>query len=755
LEDNIKREKTALLEQSQSIIERCLSDAKILAEYISLSIKVKGCIQSLNSLINGNDYLKTDGLKDLISLNYLITSQFIENYFIFFRDHDYIISSHAFYNMSHFYESDENSTKSHFMNFKYDDWDSGKWYREIFDKNYKGDFLKPGNVIMNNGLFIYPAVLYVKSVLPGVAIVIVINTGKMTDILKQINSSQNEYAYIMDSEGNVVANSGALNNPITEYKPHDKISSMYMGSFKSWENKKMIFTYVESELNSWQYISAFPYGNLLLKTASIRNTIIFVLFAAIILGIFISFYFAYTRSIPVLKILKILDDSEMQEGKTACSSSSECKISKKDTNKYTDDLTQVKSGVEKLIAANRLLMNNLEHQKNELKRTLLEQLFNGSINDIYYIQNMTSSIGIDFDKKSFIAAIIRVIAPKQRQFTDSIPVKQVNNNALKRILLEYFGDKPYLYNIYGDRIDILFSSDYTGDECMTEVETILNNLSGWMAKLLNCIVFCYVGNVYNQMLNIHLSIEEADILYRRFPDGLNGRNAVWYKEMMKYNAGYTYSVDEQIRLINLCKSGNKSAVVNLLKELYYDNFENNFPGASAVWQLKYDLMGTVYKIVNSVDVNENILREIEEFSIKQPVESFFEGIVRIYASICKLFDEKKKSHNRQLMQNIIKYLNINYNDYNLSLTSISEKFGLSEVYFSQFFKEQTGENYSAYIEKLRIQRACELLMNTKKTIKEISELVGYSCSQVFGRAFKRIKGISPITYRHNGNMANI
>ncbi len=89
----------------------------------------------------------------------------------------------------------------------------------------------------------------------------------------------------------------------------------------------------------------------------------------------------------------------------------------------------------------------------------------------------------------------------------------------------------------------------------------------------------------------------------------------------------------------------------------------------------------------------------------------------------------------------------NYNNPQLSLGSIASKFNISEVYASQFFKEQTGKNFSNYLEDIRIQAACNNLDNPNLSIQKIAELSGYTTAHTFRQAFKRVMGVSPTGYR--------
>ena len=86
----------------------------------------------------------------------------------------------------------------------------------------------------------------------------------------------------------------------------------------------------------------------------------------------------------------------------------------------------------------------------------------------------------------------------------------------------------------------------------------------------------------------------------------------------------------------------------------------------------------------------------------------------------------------------------------LCVAEMAREFDLSESYFSQLFKELTGDTFSAYLENLRINKACEL-MNESKTaeIEQVAQAVGYNNSNTFRRAFKRAMGIAPSSYKDN------
>ena len=104
-----------------------------------------------------------------------------------------------------------------------------------------------------------------------------------------------------------------------------------------------------------------------------------------------------------------------------------------------------------------------------------------------------------------------------------------------------------------------------------------------------------------------------------------------------------------------------------------------------------------------------------------------------------------------------KYIGENafHNCYNLtslesnSLEYVADKFNLSRSYLSKKFKTATGFGFKEYIINVRIQNACNLLLETNKSITDIAFECGFNDSNYFGDAFRKAKGISPHKYRKN------
>ena len=94
----------------------------------------------------------------------------------------------------------------------------------------------------------------------------------------------------------------------------------------------------------------------------------------------------------------------------------------------------------------------------------------------------------------------------------------------------------------------------------------------------------------------------------------------------------------------------------------------------------------------------------------------------------------------------IHYVQCNYaND--PSLKETAKAVHISDAYLSRLFTSQLDTTYSCFLTEIKISHAMELLLNTNLTIAEIAAQCGYSNSNYFSDAFKKVIGISPLQYR--------
>lgn len=163
-------------------------------------------------------------------------------------------------------------------------------------------------------------------------------------------------------------------------------------------------------------------------------------------------------------------------------------------------------------------------------------------------------------------------------------------------------------------------------------------------------------------------------------------------------------------------------------------------------------MGNLVKLLRQLGMQaEDVYTQIQRIDGAEPsyesLQQHFAAIRLAYSKICRHVMEQRSSRNIELLDNIRMMLQKDFADKALCLDEAADRLRVSKVYLSQFFKDQTGINFSDYLEQLRMEQAKHLLRNSDYAIQEIADQVGYASSNTFCRAFKRLHGVSATVYQ--------
>jgi len=72
---------------------------------------------------------------------------------------------------------------------------------------------------------------------------------------------------------------------------------------------------------------------------------------------------------------------------------------------------------------------------------------------------------------------------------------------------------------------------------------------------------------------------------------------------------------------------------------------------------------------------------------------------------------------------------------------------LSKTYFIRKFQKKYGYSPLVYFNRLKIESACQLLLVSKRSVKEIAFALGFNDPLYFSRLFQKVMGTSPSEYR--------
>jgi YesN/AraC family two-component response regulator len=215
-----------------------------------------------------------------------------------------------------------------------------------------------------------------------------------------------------------------------------------------------------------------------------------------------------------------------------------------------------------------------------------------------------------------------------------------------------------------------------------------------------------------------------------------------------------YPVDKERQLFDALRKGDKKEAEKLLNEVFAilvfsnpDNFRN----------IQYRALELAVLLTRSsanygntgMENSTRYLKRVQEAKTVEDLTSILHDIVENITGQIALF---RGIPHASAMMKAEQFIRENFTR-KISLREISRVAGLSAPYFSTIFKEEMGENFSSYINRLRVEKAAKLLLETDLSLSDISAACCFEDQSWFSKIFKAFTGISPGKYRSRSGTA--
>lgn len=237
------------------------------------------------------------------------------------------------------------------------------------------------------------------------------------------------------------------------------------------------------------------------------------------------------------------------------------------------------------------------------------------------------------------------------------------------------------------------------------------------------------------------------------------------KDTINYNLSYSFGtfVTSQNELSTSFFEAHNSIILKEMEEKQqYDESDVFFPVEFETALISAVKHGSIQTIHSFFDIIEKmsfrssdaicdylkicLIRAHSEITSKTPPE--LTSIEEYKAAFLALSSDSSHNSQSPLFANIVGFINNSYSDPQLSRKLISDKFDISEEYVSMLFKRNLDITFLNYVEKIRIDKACEFLLDGKiQNIEDIAAKCGYLSTVSFRRAFKKVTGVVPSQYK--------
>lgn len=329
---------------------------------------------------------------------------------------------------------------------------------------------------------------------------------------------------------------------------------------------------------------------------------------------------------------------------------------------------------------------------------------------------------------------------------DGITVRQ-----MVRQLIDDLLEQPYvLFDTAPNETTCVISLEEE-DSLELLIQDIVSRLNVELAYRYGIEMSFGAGNEVPSIYLLHKSYTQARQVLRY--SEAYGNKVTLYADLIQLEDVYYYPRECDEKICDYVVAGKKEEAKRIIWQVYEENFGKNrrVLSAGATEKLKTRLWSNLSALAEKYSIAPEAVKQqvTERQGNDGSIKAWFDAMVCAIDCLDEGISEKRSKSQNKNTDRIVEYVNENLCDNTLSLVRIADALGLHRSYLSNIFKSTYGENLSAYIERLRIEKARDMIKNTDMKIWDIAEAVGYTSDASFRRAFKRITGLTPGEYRES------
>ncbi|ODR53595.1 hypothetical protein BEI59_07900 [Eisenbergiella tayi] len=646
---------------------------------------------------------------------------FVEEYYVLFRKPDMVISPNRVY----LYQDSWNAF------FQYGDMSWEEW-KALMTGHYTGH-LFPEEKTKQNGN-VEDRILFVQSLVTDSGVkgnlIFPIRSEGIKNLMRDAYISQDGWAYLLDETNEEIILTVPAADGSFEKVPSSVLENGQEIQEIELNGKTVEVIRVDSDHLGMTYISVLPKEYITLQINRDQQKLILLMTAVLFVGIGSILLVSWKRGRRIDGILQMLfsmgvEDKESLKG---------------------DEMEYISNSLKQLIDNNTDLQESIIRQKPVTRSLLLERLLHGG--EGVSIQSL-EDYGINLKDKRMLVIAFLVgrgdSADVELYAKETVVYKQVLQQSLDSLLA---GEK-YMCDTDMDSSVVICTMEGGFQPANAGFQKKLEKITETFWEEFGVKVRIAVSTICRELTEISKAYDQVCEMLT-FGDS-SGKTVVFYEDYQDSKEFYYFPVTLEERLVNAVRTGNAESMHAQLSEVYQVNVLSRNISPSMMHFLVNDLQCAVFKALHSLNdrveiEEEEIYRQLEQLNRENDILLRFNHINSMFKYICDMVKAVNKESSSRQLEEIEQYICDHYMDSDMGLTKISDDFGYASTYFSKLFKELFGENFATYLEKMRIEKVCELLKKGY-TMEKIAEQTGYNSVYVMRTAFKRIKGMTPNEFR--------
>lgn len=634
-----------------------------------------------------------DAVKD-INPFMMLKNNIATNYFIVLLNSRYVIDGSTIIPFEIFFK----------YNYKYSDWDEKDWVNYLTGAYHSASFLKSDTI--TSGTETFKGVPFVKS------------------IPFYFNSSNTSFVLFNIKVKDLFSYYNSPNEQLTQSPSLLTSSSQLIAGSDTYSSEKNYIISATSENYNLIYQVSIPYKEIYAKLLFVKTVMIILNISIFIIGFAAAIYFAQLNANPLNSIYKMIEKNDPETEKATKSG-----------------FDYLNNSITKIIDNNKSMETVLEDHKKVISNEFYYKLIKYGFDSPIEIDSMYKYLDTPSTTGQFGIILLNIpseyFEKQDADYSDVVKLKVAIIESLKSkcqfpeklVDIDSFSI-GYIFSVYS------FNKEHWFSEAKREITTLHNHL-----KELTLPLYWTLGNPVEDIYNLNSSYRQAKLVADEIINDKKN-NIYEFRNHSTALNDYDLPLETVQKIVNLAKSGDTEQAIKVFTVNWEENIDNTKLSQKCREVYFLEIRSILVRVLPTVAETQDFLN----FHLKSS-DDIYRTVIDSFKEAGDIVRNSKDSSNPELKEKLFLHLKENYSDKNLSLSSIAHDFDKSESYISHFFKKYCNVNFYTQLEKFRMEAACELLKNSELSIQDISSDVGYSSMHSFRRAFKKVYGISPSTFR--------
>lgn len=553
------------------------------------------------------------------------------------------------------------------------------------------------------------------------AIVAVLNRSALNKMLTEIPQKYGGWGFIQDENGSILAST----NP-DKAEIERTLGILPDADTYGYQSAGYRIYRLTSAFNGWKYNAVLSEARIYEGVRIIRTIAYILLLSAFSIGIAVSFFVAYTNTRPLGRLFDLI---LREQGKPAVRASS--------------IYEQVESAIVLLSSRKRYLENEVRAAEKITRTYFFQNLLRGYYRARGEFAKDREMFNIVFSEKPYYVIICRLDALNAvREDASFARIR----DALLKAAGRYCGEYDFIVPVSFDDIAVLRSTD-PARSLRADAAAFLDHIRADIDTGMRGDFTFGIGTVTHDPYLLIISYSQAATAVSTL-DHSRHEFVHFYDDILRIGDSFFYPIDLEESILRAVRSANADLLDSLIRRIKHDNLAARSLTVEQMRDLLYGLKVTIFRLFDDMQAVHPAIRErVAVWSDLPPSPERLDEYGEILNVLMAAHNQDKQGLNTAFKEAIRNYINDHFADPELGLMTIAREFGKSENYISNFYKEQAGECLSNAIQHIRFNKALQLLQETNDSVENIAVRCGYTRTNSFRRAFKRIYGMSPSEYR--------